>query len=110
MLKVVQKNQINADAPEVLIQLENPTNGSIVERLAQLNTKQSIVKIDADTCNQLGFDLRACQHKEIKINGAIATVPVVGPLRIYLQNSFCVCSALVSGKSVTLGLSAMQML
>jgi hypothetical protein len=110
MLTVVAKNKLNDDAPEVLIQLENPANGLLVERLAQLNTKQSMMEIDADTCNQLGFDLGVCQYKQIKLNGAIATVPVVGPLRIYLQNSFCDCSALVSGKSVALGLSAMQML
>lgn len=110
MLTVVPKNKLNADMPEVLIQLENPTNGLLVERLAQLNTKQSMMEIDADTCNQLGFDLGECQQKQIKNNGVIATVPVVGPLRIYLQNSFCDCSALVSDKWVALGLSAMQML
>lgn len=110
MLKVVPNNEVNADAPEVLVQLENPTKGLTLERLAQLNTRQSMVEIDADTCNQLGFDLGACQHKQIKINGVIETVPVVGPLRIYLHNTFCDCSALMTGRSFALGLSAIQML
>lgn len=66
MLTVVAKNKLNDDAPEVLIQLENPDNDLLVERLAQLNTKQSMIEIDADTCNQLGFDLGECQYKEIK--------------------------------------------
>lgn len=110
MLKVVPNNEVNADAPEVLVQLENPTKGLIVERLAQLNTKQSIVEIDEDTFNQLGFDLGACQYKAIKMNGEVETVPIAGPLRVYLHNSFCDCSVLVRGKTVALGLSAMQML
>lgn len=94
----------------MLIQLENPANGLVVKRLAQLKTEQSMVVIDADTCNQLGFDLGGCQYKEIKMNGEVETVPIAGPLKVYLQNSFCDCGALVSGKSVDLGLSAMQML
>lgn len=110
MLTVVPKNKLNDDAPEVLIQLENPTNGLVVERLAQLKTEQSMVVIDADTCNQLGFDLGVCQYKEIKMNGKVETVAIAGPLRVYLQKSFCDCSALVIGKSVALGLSAIQML
>ena len=94
----------------MLIQLENPANGLVVKRLAQLKTEQSMVVIDADTCNQLGFDLGGCQYKEIKMNGEVETVPIAGLLKVCLQNSFCDCSALVSGKSVALGLSAMQML
>ena len=94
----------------MLIQLENPANGLVVKRLAQLKAEQSIVVIDADTCNQLGFDFGGCQYKEIKKNGEVETDSIAGPLRVYLQNSFCCCSALVSGKSVDLGLFAMQML
>ena len=48
-----------------------------------------MVVIDADTCNQLGFDFSGCQYKEIKMNGEVETVSIAGPLKFYLQNSFC---------------------
>ncbi|MBF5040322.1 hypothetical protein INP77_12550 [Methylophilus sp. 13] len=110
MLKTVPNNQINTDVSEALVRFENPTNGLAVERLAKISRDKSLVEIDLATCQQLGFDLDDCQYKQITRNGVDEINPIVGPLRVYLNNRFCDCCALVTGIRVEIGNTALQML
>lgn len=110
MLKTVPNNQINTDVSEALVRLENVRHGLAVERLAKISRDKSLVEIDLVTCQQLGFNLDHCQHKQITQNGVDEIKPIVGPLRIYINNRFCDCSALVTGKQIAIGNTALQML
>lgn len=110
MLKTAPNNQIEADVSEALVRFENPTNGLAVGRLAQISRDKSLMEIDLVTCQQLGFDLDACQYKQITQNGVDEVNPIIGPLRIYINSRFCDCSALVTGNQVVIGNTALQML
>jgi hypothetical protein len=110
MLKTIPSLLSYTSLPEVLITLHNPLTGKSVDRLAQIQQHTPLVEIDEETCKQLGFDLDNCQYKKIKQHGVDELTPVIGPLRVFTNNRFCDCSALVNGKSVALGLSAIQML
>lgn len=110
MLKTVPNNQIKADVSEALVRFENPTNGLAVERLAKISRDKSLVEIDLATCQQLGFDLDDCQHKQITQKGVDEINTIIGPLRIYINTQFCDCSALVMGNQVVIGNTALQML
>lgn len=110
MLKTELNNQINTEVSEALVRFENPTNGLAVERLAKISRDKSLVEIDLATCHQLGFDLDACQYKKMTRNGVVEINPIVGPLRVYINNRFCDCCALVTGKQTAIGNTALQML
>lgn len=110
MLKTVPSNQIKADVSEALVRLENVSNGLAVERLAQISRDKSLVEIDLVTCQQLGFNVDHCQHKQITQNGVDEIKPLVGPLRIYVDKRYCDCCALVTGNRVEIGNTALQML
>lgn len=105
MLKTVPNNPIKADVSEALVRFVNPTNG-----LAKISRDKSLVEIDLATCHQLGLDLDDCQYKRTIQNGVDEINPIVGPLRIYLNNLFCDCSALVTGKQIAIVNTGLQML
>jgi clan AA aspartic protease len=93
------------------IRLENPFVHREVEVSALVDSRSMLPTIPEHLAVQLGFDTSEVWTREVVLaNSHRASVPMVGPIRVWFGDRCCDTSALVLGDEPLLGAVPMEMM